>query len=64
MRQWEKRIGEDKAHIESSLSSRSREKREIRQKIARGVIGAAIFQKTIEKRVAEGQRSKKERPRK
>jgi hypothetical protein len=43
---------------------RDREKQEIREKMARGVIGAEIFQEKIEKRVMEVRRPKRGRPRK
>ena len=43
---------------------REREEQEIRERMARGVIGAEIFQEKIEKRVMEVRRPKRGRPRK
>jgi hypothetical protein len=43
---------------------RNSEEQEIREKMARGVIGAEIFQEKIEKRVMEARRPKGGRPRK
>ena len=43
---------------------RDREEQEIREKIARGVIGAEIFQEKIEKRVMEVRKPKRRRPKK
>ena len=43
---------------------RDREEQEIREKMARGVIGAEIYQEKIEKRVMENWRPKRGRPKK
>jgi hypothetical protein len=40
---------------------RDREEQEMREKMARGVIGAEIFQEKIEKRVTEVRRPKRSR---
>jgi len=43
---------------------RDREEQEIRERMARGVIGAETFQEKIEKRVMEVRRPKRGKPRK
>jgi hypothetical protein len=43
---------------------RDREEQEMRERMARGVIGAEIFQEKIEKRVTEVRRPKRGRARK
>ena len=45
-------------------SNRDREEQEIRERMAKGVIGAEIFQEKIEKRVTDARRPKRDRPRK
>jgi putative transposase len=53
-----------RAYREYVCSNRDREEREIRERMARGVIGAELFQEKIEKRVMEVRRPKRGRPRK
>ena len=53
-----------RAYREYVCSNREREEQEIRERMARGVIGAEIFQEKIEKRVMEVRRPKRGRPRK
>jgi putative transposase len=53
-----------KAYREYVCSNRDREEQEIREKMARGVIGVETFQENIEKRVVEIRRPKRGRPRK
>ena len=53
-----------RAYREYVCSNRDREEQEIRERIARGVIGAEIFQQKIEKRVMEVWRPKRGKPRK
>jgi putative transposase len=53
-----------RAYREYVCSNRDREEQEIRKKMARGVIGAEIYQEKIEKRVKEARRPKRGRPRK
>jgi REP element-mobilizing transposase RayT len=45
-------------------STRDSKEQEIRERMARGVIGAEVFQEKIEKRVVETRRPKRGRPRK
>jgi hypothetical protein len=52
------------AYREYVCSNRDGEEQEIREKMARGVIGAEIYQEKIEKRVMEARRPKRGRPRK
>jgi hypothetical protein len=44
--------------------NRDKEKKEIRERMAKGVIGAEIFQQNIEKRARKLRRPKRGRPRK
>lgn len=53
-----------KAYREYVCSDRDKEEQEIRQRMARGVIGAEIFQERIQKRALEFRRPKRGRPRK
>jgi hypothetical protein len=53
-----------KAYREYVCCNRDKEEQEIRERMARGVIGAEIFQQKIEKRVMEFRRPKRGRPRK
>ena len=53
-----------RAYREYVCSNRDREEQEIRERMARGVIGAEIFQEKIEKRVMEVRRPKRGRARK
>ncbi|MBM4276532.1 MAG: transposase [Deltaproteobacteria bacterium] len=53
-----------KAYREYVCCNRDKEEREIRERMARGVIGAEVFQQHIEKRVMEFSRPKRGRPRK
>ena len=53
-----------KAYREFVGSNRDREEQEIKEKMARGVIGAEIYQEKVEKRVMEARRPKRGRPRK
>lgn len=53
-----------RAYREYVCSNRDREEQEVRDKMARGVIGAEIYQEKIEKRVMEAWRPKRGRPRK
>jgi len=53
-----------RAYREYVCSNRDRKEQEIRERMARGVIGAEIFQEKIEKRVMEVRRPKRGRPRK
>ena len=53
-----------KAYREYVCCSRDKEEQEIRERMARGVIGAELFQQKIEKRAMEFRRPKRGRPRK
>ena len=53
-----------RVYREYVCSNRDKEEQEIREKMARGVIGAEIYQDKIEKRMMEARRPKKGRPRK
>jgi hypothetical protein len=53
-----------KAYWEYVCSNRDRGEQEIRERMARGVIGAEVFQEKIEKRVTDARRPKRDRPRK
>ena len=53
-----------RAYREYVCSSRDREEQEIREKTARGVIGAEVYQERIDKRAIEARRSRRGRPRK
>ena len=53
-----------RAYREYVCSNRDKEEQEIREKMARGVIGAEIYQEKIEKRVMEARRPKRGRPKK
>jgi len=53
-----------RAYREYICSNRDREEQEIRERMARGVIRAELFQEKIEKRVMEVRRPKRGRPRK
>ncbi len=53
-----------RAYREYVCSNRDKEEQEIREKMARGVIGAEIYQEKIEKRVMEARRPRRGRPRK
>jgi len=53
-----------RAYREYVCSNREREEQEIREKTARGLIGAEKFQEKIEKRIMEVRRPKRGRPRK
>jgi putative transposase len=53
-----------RTYREYVCSNRDREEQEIREKMARGVIGAEIYQEKIEKRVMEARRPRRGRPRK
>jgi putative transposase len=53
-----------RAYREYVCLNREREEQEIREKMARGVIGAEIYQEKIEKRVMEARRARRGRPRK
>ena len=53
-----------RAYREYVCSNRGREEQEIREKMARGVIGAERYQENIAKRVMEARRPRRGRPRK
>ena len=53
-----------KAYREYVCSNRDKEEQELRERMARGVIGAEIFQEKIERRAIESRRPKRGRPRK
>jgi hypothetical protein len=53
-----------RAYRKYVCSNREREEQEIREKMARGVIGAEIYQKKIDKRVMEARWPKRGNPRK
>jgi putative transposase len=56
--------GRQRVYREYVCSNRDSEEQEIREKMARGVIGAEIYQEKIEKRVMEARRPRRGRPRK
>ena len=53
-----------KAYREYVSLMRDKEEQEIREKMAKGVIGAEIYQEKIEKKVMESRRARRDRPRK
>jgi hypothetical protein len=53
-----------RAYREYVCSNRDKEEQEIRERMARGVIGGEIFQEKIEKRAMEIRRPNRGRPRK
>ena len=53
-----------RAYREYVCSNRDKEEQEIREKMAKGAIGAAGFQEQMDKRVIEMKRPRKGRPRK
>jgi hypothetical protein len=53
-----------RVYREYVCSNRDREEQEIRERMARGIIGVEIFQEKIEKRVMEVWKPKRGRPRK
>jgi hypothetical protein len=53
-----------RAYREYVCSNRDKEEQEIREKMAKGAIGAAGFQEQMDKRVIEMKRPRRGRPRK
>jgi hypothetical protein len=53
-----------KAYREYVCCNRDKEDQELRERMARGVIGVEVFQEKIEKRTIEYRRPKRGRPRK
>ncbi len=64
MRRWEERIVQDARPTENMFAATETKRREIRERMAKGVIGAEIFQQNIERRARELRRPKRGRPRK